>query len=48
MEAALQEIEALEGKAFDPELVEALHRGLPEIKEIVHNIEAKVLTQYKL
>jgi len=48
MDAAIQEIDALAGKAFDPILVEALHRGLPEIKEIVHSIEAKVLTQYKL
>jgi putative two-component system response regulator len=48
MDAALQEIDALAGKAFDPVLVEALHRGLPEIREIVRSIEAKVLTQYKL
>ncbi len=48
MDAALQEVDALSGKAFDPSLVGALHRGLPQIQEIVHNIEAKVLTQYKL
>jgi putative two-component system response regulator len=48
MEAAIEEIDALKGKAFDPVLVEALHRGLPEIQSIVHSIEAKVLTQYKL
>jgi putative two-component system response regulator len=48
MDAALQEIDALAGKAFDPALVDALHRGLPEILDLVRNIEAKVLTQYKL
>ena len=48
IEAAVQEIDALKGKAFDPVLVEALHRGLPEIQEIVRNIESKVLTQYKI
>ncbi|MCX6558205.1 MAG: HD domain-containing protein, partial [Candidatus Aminicenantes bacterium] len=45
MENALNEIEALRGKAFDPSLVDALHEALPEIKDILHRIESKTLTQ---
>ena len=45
IENALNEIDSLRGKAFDPSLVDALHEALPEIKDILHRIESKTLTQ---
>jgi len=41
---AIREIDSLAGKAFDPEMVDALHEALPSMRDIMNKIDNKILS----
>jgi putative two-component system response regulator len=45
---AIREIDSLGGKSFDPELVDALHEALPNMREVMNDIDHKILTHSQL